>query len=56
MNTTSNYVISMAKNEFSTRKNSFLGKVRSNFLGTEFILYDDGLNPKKCKDTSRFRT
>jgi tubby-related protein 1 len=57
MNTTSNYVISMKKNEFSTRNREvFLGKVRSNFLGTEFILFDEGQNPKKCKDTSLIRT
>ncbi|CAD8174316.1 unnamed protein product [Paramecium pentaurelia] len=56
MNTTSNYVISMDKREFSTKKSCFLGKVRSNFLGTEFILWDEGKNLKKCKDTSQFRT
>ena len=27
----------------------YLGKVRSNFLGTEFYLYDVGKNPKKAK-------
>ncbi|CAD8127863.1 unnamed protein product [Paramecium sonneborni] len=56
MNTTSNYVISMDKREFSTRKSCFLGKVRSNFLGTEFILWDEGKNFKKCKDTSQIRS
>lgn len=25
----------------------YLGKVRSNFLGTEFTIYDTGVNPKK---------
>jgi len=24
-----------------------VGKLRSNFIGTEFVLYDDGYNPKK---------
>lgn len=56
MNTTSNYVISMDKKEFSTRKSAFLGKVRSNFLGTEFMLWDEGKNFKKCKDTSQIRS
>ncbi|CAK92272.1 unnamed protein product (macronuclear) [Paramecium tetraurelia] len=55
MNTSSNYVISMDKKEFSTRKPCFLGKVRSNFLGTEFILWDEGKNFKKCKDTTLIR-
>lgn len=36
MNTTSNYVISMSKSDFSTKSPNFIGKVRSNFLGTEF--------------------
>lgn len=36
LNTTSNYVISASKTVFSTRKDTYLGKVRSNFLGTEF--------------------
>jgi tubby-related protein 1 len=27
----------------------YLGKLRSNFLGTEFYLYDNGENPKKAK-------
>lgn len=55
MNTTSNYIISMKKNEFSTRKESFLGKVKSNFLGTEFILWDEGKHFKKSKDISLIR-
>ena len=32
------------------KSDNFLGKVRSNFMGTEFILYDSGLNPEKTKD------
>jgi hypothetical protein len=27
----------------------YLGKARSNFLGTEFYLFDNGDNPKKAK-------
>jgi tubby-related protein 1 len=33
----------------------YLGKVRSNFLGTEFYIYDDGENPSKAKDFNRVR-
>ena len=33
----------------------YLGKLRSNFLGTEFYLYDDGENPKKAKDFESVR-
>lgn len=28
----------------------YLGKLRSNFLGTEFYLYGPGKNPKKAKN------
>lgn len=27
----------------------YLGKVRSNFLGTEFSIFDTGINPHKAK-------
>jgi hypothetical protein len=36
----------------------YLGKVRSNFLGTEFTIYDNGKNPKKAsvqKDNLRYQ-
>ena len=33
----------------------YLGKVRSNFLGTEFSVYDDGCNPDKAKTTESIR-
>ena len=46
-NRTSNYMITMNQKDFNTKSTSFLGKVRSNFLGTEFMMYDNGLNPKR---------
>ena len=46
-NRTSNYMVTMHQKDFNTKSSSFLGKVRSNFLGTEFMLYDNGLNPKR---------
>jgi hypothetical protein len=33
----------------------YLGKLRSNFLGTEFYLYDNGENPKKAKSYESVR-
>lgn len=48
-NKTSNYIMSMSKTELTKKSSHFLGKVRSNFLGTEFHVYDTGNNPKKCK-------
>lgn len=46
-NRTSNYMMTMNQKDFKTKSQSFLGKVRSNFLGTEFMMYDHGLNPKR---------
>jgi tubby-related protein 1 len=46
-NTTSNYLISMGRNDFDNRQSpNILGKLRSNFLGTEYIIYDGGNNPQ----------
>jgi tubby-related protein 1 len=43
----SNYIISADPNGAQRDGPDFLGKLRSNFVGTQFVLYDDGLNPKK---------
>jgi len=43
---TANYIISMDRNAKKTG-GGFLGKVRSNFYGTEFIVYDTGMRPDK---------
>ena len=48
-NTTSNYMISLDQEKLKKGTNGYLGKVRSNFLGTEFYLYDTGENPGKAK-------
>ena len=46
-NTTSNYLISMGRNDCDNRNSpNVLGKVRSNFLGTEYLIYDGGRNPQ----------
>jgi tubby-related protein 1 len=50
-NKTSNYLISMDKNDLSVKSQSYLGKVRSNFMGTEFNVFDTGMNPSKKKAT-----
>mmetsp|Transcript_12370 Transcript_12370/g.27560 ORF Transcript_12370/g.27560 Transcript_12370/m.27560 type:complete len:355 (-) Transcript_12370:43-1107(-) len=47
MNKTSNYLISMTKTEAPKGSESHLGKLRSNFLGSEFVAYGPGLNPAK---------
>lgn len=48
-NKTSNYAISMAKEKVSAKGVGYLGKVRSNFVGTEFMVYDAGENPENYK-------
>lgn len=50
---TANYIISMDRNAKKTG-GGFLGKVRSNFYGTEFIVYDTGLRPDRM-DTEKKR-
>ena len=54
-NNTSNYRISMDPKCFDKKSSSFLGKVRSNFIGTVFHVYDNGKNPKKCKTMTEVR-
>lgn len=53
-NTTPNYIITM-NNEVFDKDDLFIGKLRSNFLGTEFNLFDTGLNPKDSSDSSLWR-
>ena len=43
---TANYIITMDQKQFSKTSPSYLGKLRSNFLGTEFQIFDKGVNPK----------
>lgn len=49
---TSHYTFSLDKDDFE-REN--IGKVRSNFLGTEFNGYSKGQNPSKTSDRSATR-
>lgn len=50
MNATSNYMITIEQKKFEKESNGYLGKVRSNFLGTEFCIFDAKENPKKVKN------
>ena len=55
LNSTSNYMITIDQAKFAKDANGYLGKVRSNFLGTEFYIFDSKENPKKAstKDDCR---
>ncbi|XP_068162994.1 tubby-related protein 3 isoform X2 [Antennarius striatus] len=45
---TSNYLISVDATDLSREGESFIGKLRSNLMGTKFTVYDNGSNP--CKN------
>ncbi|XP_052340037.1 tubby protein homolog isoform X4 [Oncorhynchus keta] len=44
---TSNYLISIDPTDLSRGGESFIGKLRSNLMGTKFTVYDSGQNPAK---------
>ena len=59
-NKTSNYIVCMGSSPADLDKNSptYLGKLRSNFMGTEFQVFDHGLSPSDnmaTGDPSRVR-
>ncbi len=45
----SNYLISLSVEHLSRDAEEFVGKVRANFVGTSFTVYDNGENPRKGK-------
>lgn len=45
-NKSSNYSLSLDKNDFDKKSNNLLGKLRANFTGTKFHIYNSGDNPK----------
>ncbi|XP_076152614.1 tubby-related protein 3 isoform X2 [Alosa pseudoharengus] len=48
---TSNYLISVDATDLSREGESFVGKLRSNLMGTKFTVYDNGTNPTKNPGT-----
>ncbi len=42
----SNYLISIGRNDFNKHSDNIVGKLRANFLGSEFQIFDNGTNPK----------
>ncbi|XP_053368069.1 tubby protein homolog isoform X2 [Clarias gariepinus] len=56
--TTSNYLISTDPIDLSRDTSSYIGKIRSNVLGTKFTVYDNGVNPDRktfVKETDSLR-
>jgi hypothetical protein len=52
-NKSSNYLISLDKEDLARQSGNFFGKLRSNFIGTEFVLYDKGNNPEKLDQAQK---
>jgi tubby-related protein 1 len=50
--TTSNYLISTDATDLSRGGDSYIGKVRSNLLGTQFSIFDNGDTPKRIGSSS----
>ncbi|XP_019870700.2 protein king tubby [Aethina tumida] len=45
---TSNYLISTDPTDLSRGGDAFVGKLRSNLLGTQFTIFDNGVSPRKA--------
>lgn len=43
----SNYTISSNADDLSLHSDCYLGKCGANMIGTEFVIYDDGIGPGK---------
>ena len=52
---TSNYLISLDQNQMNRDSDTYFGKVRANFTGLEFVIYDDGLRPENAQDPQSVR-
>ncbi|XP_010292001.1 PREDICTED: tubby-related protein 3 [Phaethon lepturus] len=46
---TSNYLISVDPTDLSRESEGFVGKLRSNLMGTKFTVYDNGVSPVKAR-------
>ncbi|XP_078004469.1 tubby protein homolog isoform X4 [Phascolarctos cinereus] len=49
---TSNYLISVDPTDLSRGGESFVGKLRSNLMGTKFTVYNNGVNPMKTSSSN----
>eukprot|EP00960_Hanusia_phi_P026164 746102-Hanusia_phi.AAC.4 len=46
----STYLISTDEKDLARKSDNYTGKVKSNFVGTEFTIYDNGKNPTRKKE------
>ena len=49
----SNYKVSLDRDDLSRHSSNYFGKLKSNFMGTEFQMYDNGINPEKLSESQR---
>jgi len=49
----SNYKVSLDRDDLSRHSSNYFGKLKSNFMGTEFQMYDEGINPDKLTEAQR---
>jgi len=49
----SNYKVSLDREDLSRHSSNFFGKLKSNLMGTEFQMYDNGVNPDKLTPDQR---
>jgi len=49
----SNYKVSLDRDDLSRHSSNYFGKLKSNFMGTEFQMYDSGINPEKLSDAQK---
>ncbi|XP_022751391.1 tubby-like F-box protein 2 isoform X1 [Durio zibethinus] len=59
--TCTDFVISLVADDFSRASNTYVGKLRSNFLGTKFTIYDsqppcDSMIPSTTRSNHRFHS
>ncbi|XP_006763592.1 PREDICTED: tubby-related protein 3 isoform X1 [Myotis davidii] len=52
---TSNYLISTDPTDLSREGESYIGKLRSNLMGTKFTVYDHGVSPAKAHEKAHAR-
>lgn len=50
-----NFLISVDHKNLTVKSDGYVGKLRANFWGTIYNLYDSGENPVKYKQTKRPR-
>lgn len=55
MNRTSNYMITIDQGQFSKESHGYLGKVRSNQIGSKYYFYDHNLSPGNAEDMNEVR-